>query len=70
MNKTETNPKKQKSDSSEKLVKQNANSITNKTDVNVLKDQNKETKDSDHKNENAANAKNNAGHFKSPKKPA
>jgi hypothetical protein len=39
----------------------------NQPDVNALKDQNKKTKDSDHKNENAANAKANTGHYKSAK---
>ncbi len=58
---------KQKTGSSEQLVRENANSPSHKSDVKVLKDQNKETKDSDHKDENAANAESTSGHFRTNK---
>jgi len=45
--------------------KLNKSSSTPKEDVNIQK--NKEAKDSDLKNENAAHAKKNAGHFKNAK---
>jgi len=41
--------------------------VDHRSDVKAVKSKNQKSKDSDNKNENAAHAKSNTGHYQSPK---